>query len=104
MNTRELIQKTLTEIEKGNAITASTSEAFDKIIADMKSFADIAQHSSEAARSQSTALAQIEQGIDQIAEVVQNTAASSEESSAISGNLSEEASDLDNLIKRFKLF
>lgn len=104
VNTRELIQKTLTEIEKGNAITASTSEAFDKIIADMKSFADIAQHSSEAARSQSTALAQIEQGIDQIAEVVQNTAASSEESSAISGNLSEEASDLDNLIKRFKLF
>lgn len=104
VNTRELIQKTLEEIEKGNAIAESTSEAFDKVINDMNSFAEVAKNSSEAAISQSTALVQIEQGINQIAEVVQNTVASSEESSSISVNLSKEASDLDNLIKRFKLF
>lgn len=104
VNTRELIQKTLEEIDKGNAITASTSVAFEKVIDDMKSFAEIARKSSEAANSQSAALEQIEQGIDQIAEVVQNTAASSEESSAVSINLADEAENLDKLVKRFKLF
>lgn len=104
VNTRELIQKTLEEIEKGDSITKSTSVAFERVIKDMRYFSDAAQKVSESAKSQSTALAQIEQGIDQIAEVVQNTAASSAESSAISGNLAEESVHLDSLIKRFKLF
>ena len=104
VDTRSLIQKTLEEIEKGNAITLSTSEAFDKIINDMRDFAEVAKKSSETAISQSVSLMEIEQGIDQISEVVQNTAASSEESSLISKKLLEEAQDLDSLIKRFKLF
>ena len=50
------------------------------------------------------AFAQIEQGIEQIASVTQNTAASSEESSAISEQLAQRALELDNLIKEFKLY
>lgn len=103
VNTRELIGKTLQEIEKGNAIAASTSIAFEKIIDDMKAFAELAHSTSETAKNQSVALEQIEQGIDQIAEVVQNTAASAEECSAISDDLSREAHDLDGQVKNFKL-
>lgn len=104
VNTRELIHKTLVEIEQGNNITASTSVAFDKIIEEMKFFAGLAQKTSETADSQSSALEQIEQGIDQIAEVVQNTAASAEETTAVSVNLADEAEHLDELVKRFKLY
>lgn len=104
VNTRELIGKTLQEIEKGNAITESTSAVFEKIIKDMKNFADIAKTASEAAQNQSAALEQIEAGIDQIADVVQHTAASSEETSAISDDLSREAHDLDVLVKQFILY
>lgn len=104
VNTRELIQKTLVEIEHGNNITASTSVAFDKMIEQLNYFAGMAQQTSATADSQSSALDQIEQGIDQIAEVVQNTAASAEETTAISENLADEAVHLDNLVKKFKLY
>lgn len=104
INTRELIGKTLEEIEKGNSITASTSEAFDKVIEEMRSFAEVAQNTNDNVKNQAQALEQVEQGIEQISIVMQNTAAASEESTAISDNLSEEAVTLDELVKKFKLF
>lgn len=104
VNTRELINKTLVEIEKGNSIAASTSEAFEQIIIDMKAFADLAHQTTDNANTQAEALIQVEQGIEEISESVQNIAASSEESAAISVNLSEKAVQLDELVKRFKLF
>lgn len=104
VNTRDLINKTMVEIEKGNAITISTAESFDQIIGDMKSFAELAQQTTVNANEQAKALAQVEQGIEQIAGAVQNTAASSEENTAISANLSEKSEQLDELVKRFKLF
>ena len=51
VNTRELIDKTLVEIEKGNSITRTTAEAFNQIIADMESFEDMAQNTMEKANS-----------------------------------------------------
>ena len=104
VNTRDLINKTLVEIEKGNAITISTSESFDQIIADMKSFAELAHQSTKNANEQANALEQVEQGIEQIAGATQNTATSSQENSAISVNLSDKSVQLDELVKRFKLF
>lgn len=104
INTRELIGKTLEEIEKGNAITASTSVAFDMVIEDMKAFAEVAQQTNENVKNQAQALEQVEQGIEQISMVMQNTASASQESMAISDNLSEEAEKLDELVKRFKVF
>ncbi len=104
VNTRELINKTLVEIEKGNAITISTSESFDQIIADMKSFAELAHQSTKNANEQASALEQVERGIEQIAGATQNTATSSEENSAISISLSDKSIQLDELVKRFKLF
>jgi len=40
------------EIEKGNTITRTTADAFNQIIADMESFADIAENTMEKANSQ----------------------------------------------------
>lgn len=104
VNTRELIGKTLEEIEKGNAITASTSVAFKNVISDMKAFATVAQQINETAKNQALALEQVEQGIDQISAVMQNTAMSSEQSASISEELSQEAGDLDTLVRRFRLY
>ena len=104
VNTRNLIEKTLQEIKKGNESTLKTSEAFDKIIRDMEVFAHVAKETRENAEGQATALEQISVGIEQISGVVQNTAASAEESTAISIQLSEQAHHMDNLVHRFKLF
>lgn len=104
INTRDLIGKTLEEIEKGNAITASTSVAFGKVIEEMNAFAERAHMSSETAKSQAQALNQVEQGIDQISGVMQQTASASEKSTDVSVQLSGQAVNLDELVKRFKLF
>lgn len=104
VNTRDLIQKTLEEIEKGNAITESTSVGFKEVIEDMNKFADVAQQTNEMAKAQETALEEVEQGIEEISAVVENTASASEESAAISEQLSTRAEELDKLVKRFKLY
>ena len=104
VNTRDLIDKTLVEIEKGNTITRTTADAFNQIIADMESFAEIAQNTMEKANSQAESLEQIGQGIEQLSGVVQGNAASSEENTAISVNLAEGAAKMQDRVKIFKLF
>ena len=104
VNTRDLIDKTLVEIEKGNNITRTTAEAFNQIIADMESFAELAQNTMEKANSQAESLEQIGQGIEQLSGVVQGNAASSEENTAISINLADGAAKMHDRVNIFKLF
>ena len=104
VNTRDLIDKTLVEIEKGNMITRTTADAFNQIIADMESFAELAENTMEKANSQAESLEQIGQGIEQLSGVVQGNAASSEENTAISINLAEGAAKMHDRVNIFKLF
>ena len=104
VNTRDLIDKTLVEIEKGNTITRTTADAFNQIIADMESFAELAENTMEKANSQAESLEQIGQGIEQLSGVVQGNAASSEENTAISINLAEGAAKMHDRVNIFKLF
>ena len=104
VNTRNLIDKTLVEIEKGNEITRTTAGAFNQIIADMESFAELAQNTMEKADSQAESLEQIGQGIEQLSGVVQENATSSEENTAISINLAEGAAKMQDRVNIFKLF
>lgn len=104
VNTRDLIDKTLVEIEKGNTITRTTADAFNQIIADMESFAELAENTMEKANSQAESLEQVGQGIEQLSGVVQGNAASSEENTAISINLAEGAAKMQDRVNIFKLF
>ena len=104
VNTRDLIDKTLVEIEKGNTITRTTADAFNQIITDMESFAELAENTMGKANSQAESLEQIGQGIEQLSGVVQGNAASSEENTAISINLAEGAAKMHDRVNIFKLF
>lgn len=104
VNTRDLIDKTLVEIQRGNAVTITTAEAFNQIISDMDSLAEMAENTMEKANAQAESLEQVGQGIEQLSGVVQSTAASSEENTAISINLSEGADKMNERVNRFKLF
>lgn len=103
VNTKELIGKTVEEIEKGDRITEETAVAFENIISEMQSFAAMAKGVNENADSQAKALGQIEQGIEQITLVTQQNAAASQECSAISEELAARATELDNLVEKFVL-
>lgn len=102
VNTRELLERSLAEIETGNEITKKTVAVLNNILDSMKSFANSAAKSSETAVSQSDMLAQVEKAIEQISEVVQSNSASAEETSATSEELSAQAETLKNLIAQFQ--
>lgn len=103
VNTKQLIGKTVEEIEKGDRITEETAVAFENIISEMQNFAAMAKGVNENADSQAKALGQVEQGIEQITLVTQQNAAASQECSAISEELAARATELDNLVEKFVL-
>ncbi len=103
VNTKELIGKTIEEISKGNKITEQTAVGFEKIIENLEAFAEAAKANRDASIGQSERLNMVAEGIQQISRVTQQNAASSQECSAISEELAASASELDGLVKVFKL-
>ena len=103
VNTRQLIGKTIEEIDKGNEVTETPAAGFERIIAELGVFADASKANSEVSKAQAQALSQVEDGIEQISTVTQQNAAASEECSAISEELAARATELENLVEKFKL-
>lgn len=103
VNTRDLIEKSLQEIENGNQITEKTVAALNKILESMNDFANAVKGASESSTEQANMLKQIEQGIEQISSVVQSNSAAAEETFATSQELSAQSEGLKNLVGRFKL-
>ena len=103
VNTRTLISKSLVEINKGNAIVESAMESIGGILISMEQFCETVKGIATQSREQANMLSQIEQGIEQIAGVVQSNSAASEETSAISEELSAQSIQLKEMIDAFKL-
>lgn len=103
VNTRQLIGKTIEQIDKGNDVTVETAKGFERIIEELGVFADASKANSEVSKSQALALSQVEEGIEQISTVTQQNAAASQECSAISEELAARATELENLVLNFKL-
>ncbi len=103
VTTRELISKSIEEVNKGNGIVKSTMETIGSVLGDMEQFAVVAKKVADASKTQADMLAQVEQGIEQISTVVNNNSAASEETSAISEELSAQAISLRNMVDAFTL-
>lgn len=103
VETRDLIQKSLDEIKRGNEITGKTVAVLDGIIDKIGSFAEATQNTSDSAKTQAQMLEQVQGGIEQIANVVQSNSASAQESSATSEELSAQSENLKALVDQFKL-
>ena len=103
INTKELIVKSLAEIEQGNAITTKTAEALEQVVGGIKELAGAAKGNSVLSAEQAETMAQVQMGIEQIADVVQNNSASAEETSATSEELSAQSQNLKALVDQFVL-
>lgn len=103
VETRELIIKSLDEIKSGNEVTRRTAEAFDSILNSINEFAMVAKRSSDTSSAQAEMLTQVQEGIEQIAGVVQSNSAAAQESSATSEELSAQSENLKALVEQFKL-
>ena len=103
VHTRELIETSLQEIERGNQITDKTAEALQKVVEGIEDLANESKKAMEESKAQADAMMQIEQGIEQISTVVQNNSATAEETSATSEELSAQATNMNELTAAFQL-
>ena len=71
VSTRDLIEGSIHDVEEGNKAVALVSETLDEVIKGINDIADTSKSLSENSQSQSTAMEQAEQGVNQISEVVQ---------------------------------
>lgn len=103
VNTRKLIENSIHEIEIGNEITEKTTTAIGSVISGIKMLAQSTKEISVLAETQADSMKQLEVGVEQIAEVIQNNSAAAQETSATSEELSAQASTLEELVNQFKL-
>lgn len=101
--TKELIEKALEEISRGNQIAETTMKAIVDILANMEEFAETASGIANSSTEQANMLKEIEHGIEQISVVVESNSAASEETSAVSEELSSQATSLKKMVEYFNL-
>ena len=103
VSTRELIVKSLEEIENGNKIVDDAMVMIGSILESMEQFAKMASDAAESSKHQADLLKQVESGVEQISSVVENNSAAAEETSAISEELSAQAQNLEAMVAVFEL-
>ena len=103
VDTRQLIEGALNEIEEGNRAAQNAAEALQAVITGIENIAETSKTLSETSETQAMAMVQAEAGVNQIAEVVQSNSAAAEETSATSEELSAQADTLQGLVDKFTL-
>ncbi|MDD7402629.1 MAG: methyl-accepting chemotaxis protein [bacterium] len=103
VNTRELIESAISEVNNGNEAALKTSEVLGEVVKSIQSIAETSKLLSQTSARQSEAMKEADAGINRISEVVQANSATSEELSATSEELSAQAVNMDEMVSRFEL-
>ena len=101
--TADLIQNSIVRVQDGTAIAQETSQNLDRVAELATQNIAAVTAISEASARQSSAIAEINQGIEQISTVVQRNSATAEESAASSHEMNAQAQMLTRIVGRFKL-
>lgn len=102
-NTKNLIQLSIDEIEKGNTIVDEIVVSLQDVVTGVDTVASLINKTKEASLYQADAVNQIQRGIEDISAVIQNNSATAEETSATSEELAAQAENLNQLVGKFKL-
>ncbi|MCI8528360.1 MAG: HAMP domain-containing protein [Lachnospiraceae bacterium] len=102
-NTRDLIENSIREIENGNVLMQKATQAIGSVIRGINVLAESTNEISTLSISQADTMKQLEVGVEQISEVIQNNSAAAEQSSATSEELSAQSETLEELVGQFKL-
>jgi methyl-accepting chemotaxis protein len=101
--TGELISRAVEKTALGMNIAKSTSDSFAEIMAGINETYEYVKHIPEASSLQSAAIENINIGLSQVTNAIQQNSATSEETAAISEELNKQAERLYELIRRFKI-
>ena len=99
----ELIETSVKAVEKGMVIAGQTATQLEDVAESSKVITGEVTNIAETLETQTVEIQQINQGIEQINDVVQSNAATSEECAAASQEMSSEAESLREMIRKFKV-
>ncbi len=102
-DTGALIANSVEKAELGARIADETASSLTEIVAGINESSLIVTEIAKSSEEQSLGIAQINRGIDQVAQVVQQNSATAEESAAASEEMSGQSIMLEELIAQFKL-
>lgn len=103
VNTKNMIQTSLDQIEKGHVLTEETSQEIKRIMEVIYKLAEAMQEVNSKVATQTDAISQVEQGIEQINVVIESNSAAAQESAATSQEFAAQADNLKALIEKFNL-
>lgn len=101
--TSEMIEHSIKTVDRGNELVHQTGEALTEIHGQAIKVADIIAEITTSSNEQAQGISQINEGLNQIDRVTQTNTASAEESASAAEQLSGQASQLRELVDRFKL-
>lgn len=101
--TRDLINVSLEEIEKGNAIVNDVMASLDNAVERVRVANGMIQDTAQNADTQMKSIDQIRDGIQDMSQVVQDNSAMAQETSATSEELAAQSVTLNELVQRFDL-
>ena len=102
-DTGDMIQNSMEKAELGSQIAGETAESLKEIVTGISESGELITEIARASEDQSHGISQINVGIDQVAQVVQQNSATAEESAAASEEMSSQSTMLEELISQFKL-
>lgn len=101
--TAEMIEDSIHKVNNGSKIADETAKSLAEIIDSIEKIAELISHIAVASNDQATAVSQIDQAIGQVSQVVQTNSATSEQCAAASEELSNQASNLREIVAQYKL-
>jgi methyl-accepting chemotaxis protein len=101
--TEELIQTSVDNVKKGTLIAGEAAEGMEKVGQIARKDAEAMAKLSAMSQQQTASIVEINLGMNQIAEVVQENSATAEESAAAAEEMSAQGNMLNEIIKRFKI-
>lgn len=101
--TAELIEDSINKVSSGSKIANDTAKALEIISNEVRESEGIINGIAESSNYQATAVAQIEQAISQVSQVVQTNSATSEQCAAASEELSNQASRMRDMLSIYNL-
>jgi methyl-accepting chemotaxis protein len=101
--TSELISHSVEKVALGMDIVKNTTDSFEDIVSGINDTNEYVKQIPEASGKQISAIENINVGLSQITSAIQQNSATSEETAAVSEELSKQAARLYELIRRFKI-
>lgn len=98
-----LIETSVKAVEKGMVIAGQTAAQLDEVAKTSGTITEEVSNIADTLETQTTEIYQINEGIEQINDVVQTNSATSEECAAASQEMSSEADNLRELIQKFQV-